>query len=358
MLLKPAVAFGLIRRAAVMASVMSLAAAGLVSGASGATVNAGSDPAAPGSASNSANCPDGFTSVPAESSTPISGGGVVDRYDVNGTEMDVPVAPSTFQPLLATDGDLAAFGVPPRPRSSESRAEWTSLMSAWRWAPDAGLCVGPEGLTFSSHINGSWSGMVASAGSTTWNTVAGWFTQPSFNSAGCSSSSEASWVGLGGYGSPDLVQDGTYMEQGPRYWAFYEYLNLAHSNPPITLSSVSVNPGNVFYSYVFFQSSTSKVEFYVQNETNGTHQTVWLSNASSYYDGHAVDFIDERPWISLPNFSSIPWSNAGEGELDGSWHNLGDQSPSTQIMETGSTLRAEPGGMLTSTSFKDYWYHC
>ena len=355
MLLMTTVRLGHFRRGAVMTFAIALGAAGLLLG-SRATITAasyltiGSGPAA--------NCPDGFTAAQEQSSTPISGGGDVDHYVVNGTEMDVPVAPSTFAPLNATDADLAVFGLPPRPVDSTSLASWTSLMEAWRPTPDAGLCVGPNGLTFSSHVNGTWSGKVASASTTTWNTVSGWFTQPTFNAAGCSQSSEVSWVGLGGYGSPDLVQDGTYMEQGPKYWAFYEYLNSAHQNPPITMSSVTVHPGNVFDSYVYYQSSTGKVEFYVQNESNGTNQTVWLTGGSAYYNGQAADFIDERPWTSLPDFGSIPWTNAGEGQLDGSWHNLGDQNPITQIMEPGSTLLAEPGGMTSSTSFRDYWYHC
>lgn len=148
---------GRFRRCLAMTSVIALGAAGLLVGnratataASYLTVGSGT----------AANCPDGFTAAQEQSSTPISGGGAVDRYVVDGTDMDVPVAPSTFAPLNATDAELAVFGLPPRPVGSASLASWTSLMRAWRPTPDAGLCVGPNGLTFSSHVNGTWSGKV------------------------------------------------------------------------------------------------------------------------------------------------------------------------------------------------------
>jgi Peptidase A4 family len=285
-------------------------------------------------------------------------GGELDHYLIDDEQMDVALPPPTFVPSLANNSELALYGLPAKPTDPDVLAAWTNLVTAWRRTPDLGLCVGPPGLRFSTHVTGNWAGMVASAGSTTWNTVAGTFKQPTFNSAGCSQSSEADWVGLGGYGSDDLTQDGTYMEQGPKYWAFYEYIDVAHVNPPITLPNITVKPGNSMYAYVFFQASTSKVEFFVEDETTGTTDTVWLSNASSYYDGHAVDFIDEKPWTSLPDFNTIPWSGTGEGEIDGSWHNLGTQNPISQIMERGGTVLAEPAGMTSSTSFSDYWNHC
>ncbi len=307
--------------------------------------------------SSAVACPEGWTVVNRVGTSPLGNGGTLDHYIVNGMELDVPAAPSTFQPLEATNAELATYGLPARPQGSDALAAWTRVMRTWRPTPDAGICAGPAGLHFQS-VTSNWSGMVATSSSNLWNALNGEFTQPTYNSAGCSDASEASWVGLGGYGMWPLIQDGTYMEPGPKYFAFAEWLNSSNQNPPYTLQSVSVSPGNLMYTYVYYDSSSAKAEFFVQNETNGTNQTYWLSNASSYYTGKTIDFVDEKPWSTLPDFNEIPWSDTMEGEVNGSWYDLGNQSPITVIMEHNNTVLAEPGGMVTSTSFNDYWYAC
>jgi hypothetical protein len=300
------------------------------------------------------SCPADFTVVPLVSRTYLADGG----YSVDGSGVDVPVPPPGFAPLQAPAAQLAEYGLPARPTTVGQVAAWTETMQSWRRTDDAGLCQGPSGLRFGSSVNGKWSGMAVSASSNTWTGISAWVTQPTFNSAGCSSSSEVSWVGIGGWGYPQLIQDGTYMEQGPKYWAFYEYFSSTYSSPVYTLGSVTVHPGDVMYSYVYYDSSTSQVEFYVQDETNGTNQTYWLSGASSYYNGKTIEFIDEKPWTSLSDFNMIPWSNTMEEQTNGTWYDLGNQNPTTIIMEKNNTVEAMPTGMTSSTTFRDYWYAC
>jgi hypothetical protein len=107
---------------------------------------------------------------------------------------------------------------------------------------------------------------------------------------------------------------------------------------------------------VYHSASTGYSSFWVRDVTTGQAQMV-ADGDSSYYNGKTVEFIDERPWVSLTQFGQIYWYGAHEEWLDGTWHNLGNETPDSIVMKS-TVLQAQPGGMINSTSFDDFWYHC
>lgn len=65
----------------------------------------------------------------------LSDGGKIYVYYIDGVENDFPVPPEGFNPVRASDEDLATYGFPPRPTEAKELAEWTENMSAYRYTP-------------------------------------------------------------------------------------------------------------------------------------------------------------------------------------------------------------------------------
>ncbi|MFE0388414.1 hypothetical protein ACFW1F_30625 [Streptomyces bungoensis] len=125
----------------------------------------------------------------------------------------------------------------------------------------------------------------------------------------------APWIGLGGYNSAKLIQQGFASgssvgstTQGVSLW--YEYLNAAHQNPPVYIGH-TLKTGHVISQYMTY--SSGKVGFHGYDRTAGSGWSpVNVSGLSSYYDGSTADYITERPYgFKLRKFSKQTFSAAG-----------------------------------------------
>jgi hypothetical protein len=327
------------------------------------------------------SCPDGGSPLPGAGSDRLADGGRIDHFQSDDGTVDVPVAPNGFDPLTASADDLDTYGLPPRPEDPDSLADWTAQMTQWPRTPDAGLCeesvvnraamghhASSSGAIFTIENSSNWAGYsVSTPGTTTYIAVQGDFHQPT-RGASCSGAQESSWTGIGGFndttGHP-LMQTGTAITDTGTYYAWYEYLNDSHQNPPVTMQSVKVHPADRIHTYVVHQRSTGKTTFYVADNTSGTSQSVIVSLASSYYDGTSAEMIDERPFnpiiglLPLVNFDQISWTNAQIQKTSGTWYTLGSQSEIEIDMRTSSIhYLAFPYSLDTSTTFRDNYFNC
>ncbi len=154
----------------------------------------------------------------------------------------------------------------------------------------------------------NWAGYVASGA--TYTGVSGTWTVPTV-AATNSSSADATWVGIGGAVSHDLIQTGTLAMTNPgsdvSYQAWYEML-------PDTMQTVSlaVHPGDSMSASI---AQVGNGRWSINLTNNTTHQTFqttvnYTSSLSS------ADWIEEAPSMSqffmpLDQFGSIKFTNAG-----------------------------------------------
>jgi hypothetical protein len=353
-----------------------LAIAGLLS----LTLAPGLALAAPRSSSIANPCPAGTTWVRPVSVTHRSDGGTVSHYLINGERTDVPVARPGFSPLAASEAELAANGLPPRPTNEADLATWTEDMRAWRRTPDRGLCttdaraggavsdepVDPEPPT-AARFSLNWAGYITDETANTYIAVQGDWKQPSVADTICTNETEATWVGLGGYNTSRLIQAGTaYLRGSTSPVAWYEYLGANGAGIALTIMpNVDVNKADRMHAYVVIQRSTGQTTFYVADNTTSTSQTVIKTlSVSTYYDGTSPDFIDERLSYggviqNLYNFTNVPWSNTKVQNTAGTWSSLGSHSEiALDMVNIDSDILAAPGTMTSSTTFLDDYKQC
>ncbi len=164
---------------------------------------------------------------------------------------------------------------------------------------DPALNVG-RGLNFSDN----WAGYIATGGSFT--SVSGSWVVPQVSATG--TSSDATWVGIGGTTSSDLIQAGTRAVADNSgkvsYQAWYEMLPAISQNIPLTIS-----PGDSITASVSRQSANQWAISLIDSTTGQNYETTvtYTSSLSS------AEWIEEMPvrgrtFIPLDNFGSVQFS--------------------------------------------------
>lgn len=314
-------------------------------------------------------CGPGETWIKPDRIVQLADGGTVDEYDKAGVIVRTPQAPAGFDPLTASDKDLATYGLPPRPDGLEDLKSWQEDMAAWRPTADLGECQTTKRATIED--NPIWSGYDAdNASSTYYRAIQGDYVQPAKSATSCTPNEEVSWVGLGGYHTSKLMQTGTGIDTDGSKYAWYEYLNASGGIPITKMPSVEVHAGNGIHIYLVHQTSgAGQTTFYVYNKTNGTNKSKIIDLGNAYYDGYSAEFIDERPsyWngytyvpTNLTNFNEVNWTNAKVYKYDGTWHSLGSQTNvEFDMWNTAYThYLAFPSVMSSNTTFTDNWIRC
>jgi hypothetical protein len=164
---------------------------------------------------------------------------------------------------------------------------------------DPAINVG-RGLNFSNN----WAGYIATGG--TFTSVSGSWVVPQVNATG--TSSDATWVGIGGTTSNDLIQTGTRAVANNNgqvsYQAWYEILPATSQKIPL-----QINPGDSITASISQQSANQWTVFLSDNTTGRNYQTT-VAYASSL---SSAEWIEEMPvlgrsFILLDNFGSVQFS--------------------------------------------------
>jgi hypothetical protein len=208
-----------------------------------------------------------------------------------------PRGKSGVDPVRISDADIRRLQLPPRPdpvRNAKDYAVWKAAMTSpvvrvggttvlrtdvIHGPSGSGRATRPQLKENGSYTNSHWSGVVdtGSPGQFTywvagqWNVPAvstDWFDSPAYSST---------WDGIDGWGSNDVIQNGT--EQDPynfplfgsfsAYSAWYEFYPDGGST---TLPNFSVNPGDQIYavSWVCYDGNGNRYGcYYMQNNTQG-----------------------------------------------------------------------------------------
>ncbi|HEY2311472.1 MAG TPA: G1 family glutamic endopeptidase [Gaiellaceae bacterium] len=218
--------------------------------------------------------------------------------------------PENFDPLQAEDRELLVFGYPARPdkdKHPELHEMWTRMASRklTMIEPQFALRTDKQhGIrnTIANDTSTNWSGAVSFAGkgdSATY--VIGQWTVPDVVAPGLGSYYCASWVGIDGDGSPDVLQAGTECDvvsfgfftakQTYVWWEWYPNYEVQIANFPVT-------SGDVMFCAICVHSDT-EAGFYLTNLTTGA-STSFTKTApeGTRLTGNCAEWIVEAPTVN------------------------------------------------------------
>jgi len=174
-----------------------------------------------------------------------------------------------------------------------------------------------------TQFSGNWSGYMSTMGKFT-SVSASWVVPnviPAQNFSG-----DMTWVGIGGFSSPDLIQAGTLalVSNGiVTYQAWYETLPL-----PVQMAGLNVNAGDSVSIKISLQSN-DLWQIELSNNTMGqTFRTTVFYNSSF----SSAEWIEEMPtqslntYVPLDNFGSVNFTSVS-AEINGSPLNFSQLIP-------------------------------
>jgi Peptidase A4 family len=163
-------------------------------------------------------------------------------------------------------------------------------------------------VSANSDLTSNWAGYVASGGA--YSAVSGSWVVPQASNTTDSTAADATWVGIGGMNSDDLIQVGTQdvVSAGGQLsaTAFYELLPYNAQS----LGGVSVDPGDSISASIS-QVGSGEWDVTLTDNTNGSTYTNMV-----YYDSSesSAEWIEEDPsdgvgQIPFDNFGSVSFSD-------------------------------------------------
>jgi hypothetical protein len=231
--------------------------------------------------------------------------------------------PDGFNPVEASDFELALYGFPPRPDASlqpKAYATWTKAMlhSKTKVIPvleQTNIFHGPAKNTTppkvsdtTSTTSSNWSGVVDLSGATSYNSTSTFYyiysdyVVPVAEVASCSSvwDYSSSWIGIDGWGSSDVLQAGTESDaycsgstNSTYYSAWYEW----YPYGSVRVSSVPVAPGDDIFVEVWHTSATQGYAYLV-NENTGKYFDIGFTAYPGYpLVGNSAEWVMERPSV-------------------------------------------------------------
>jgi hypothetical protein len=284
--------------------------------------------------------------------------------------------PADFDPLTASQGDLEAWGYPPRPGLSEGAqalAHWSEAANPAlrREVPDlvrtqgvyhrpvTGLEVVPSSSNYkaATATSNNWSGyaLVPAAGAQALYSVSGRWTVPTVKQApgtcsgGWDYSSE--WAGIGGFNDGFLLQAGSaanvFCDIGgniPEYFPWLEWLpesQLVLYQNASTSTLYPFAPGDYLIVTVWatkFTSGVSKTgNLNFADVTQGWSVALTFTAASvggSEVTGQSAEWIVERTEVNgslatLPDYVANPWWSTTALDLGAVAHYPGSPGTAT-----------------------------
>jgi hypothetical protein len=204
----------------------------------------------------------------------------------------------------------------------------------------------------------NWSGYADdnSAGST-YSTVTGNWTEPAVSCSSRTTQYAAFWVGIDGYSSSSVEQDGTLAECYHRTAYYYSWWEMYPTNSIQTVGS-TVRPGDSISASVT-RSGTS----YTLSLTDSAHpaNSFTTTQACSNCANSSAEWIAEAPSSSskvlpLANFGT--WTESGATVKSGSTSGVISSFPDDELTMVNSSgqVKAQPGPLNgTGNGFTVTW---
>jgi hypothetical protein len=247
-------------------------------------------------------------------------------------------------------------------RPATARPEPQPMIPAKLPAGAAGASAIGEAKTVGS---ANWAGYAVSRGSARFNRISARFFVPYLNcavsSAGSARTYSSHWVGIDGFTSKTVEQDGIEADcvnSGAQYFAWREVYPRYEVR-----SSMKIYPGNAITASVSYSRSTHKFRMAVRDHSDGHHFTVFDKCSAGSCKRSSAEVISEAPTVggnqsSLADYGALSFAHISITSAAG--HHGGITSghwTRTRIVQVGydtNAVIARPTD-LSGTSFDIYW---
>jgi hypothetical protein len=215
------------------------------------------------------------------------------------------------------------------------------------------LRVGPAGQTTSTN----WSGYAATASGGPYSQVSSKWKEPAVD---CSKGDGIAvfWVGIDGYGSGTVEQDGTLAQCSGGQASFYSWWEMYPTNS-VQIVGSTVQPGDKITSSVVRSGSTYVLKVVDKNHPENSFSR---NESCASCSNTSAEWIAERPsgqsgLFPLPDFGKITFSKdvAKSSSASGPISKFPNDAV-TMINDGGQTL-ASPGSLnKKGNKFVDTWH--
>jgi hypothetical protein len=289
----------------------------------------------------------------------------------------IAAPPKDFDPLVASDQDLDYYGFPPRPNENadpKGFASWKSAMiaSKARVIPNlevtkifhspakakASANAPKEGSNTLEFYN--WSGYVNYTGATTYGSSSSYYflyadyvvpiARQAFGVCTGTWDWESSWVGIDGYGSPDVLQAG--IEADAYYSPWFEW----YPNGETRITNLPIAPGDDYFVEVWSTSSTAG-HAYLVNRNSGVAVIINFNAPSgTTLRGGSAEWVVERPTVNgsfatLSNYIADPFWFSYAETFGGTVVEPGSSTSAPMIMVDNSGNPISYPTLLGTTTF-------
>lgn len=307
------------------------------------------------------------------------------RTNVPGTTTTV-APPKDFDPLNASDQDLEYHGFPPRPDENAAPTAYASWKSAivaskTRIVPKLevtnvfhGPAKGKAGLANTPKAGSNtlefynWSGYVNRDSATAYGSSSFYFVYADFvvpvarQAFGVCTGGwdwESSWVGIDGYGSPDVMQAGIEADaycNGSTTASYYSPWFEWYPNGETRITNLGIAPGDDYFVEVWSTSNTVGHAYLVNRNTNTAVSITFGAPAGTHLVGNTAEWVVERPTVggafaTLTNYIADPFWYAYAETFGGSVVDVGSATSQPMIMLDNSGNPISYPTLLGPTAF-------
>lgn len=212
---------------------------------------------------------------------------------------------------------------------------------------------GPRGLvsprtSHDSATSDNWSGYAAHSG--TYTSVSSSWTEPTGNCSSGQDTYSSFWVGLDGYSSSSVEQDGSEVDcsgGSPQYYAWYEM----YPAYPVNFSN-EVYPGDHFTASVTYSGSNRYV-LKIADTTRGWSHTI--NKTQSGLARTSAECIIEAPYsggvLPLADFGRVNFTGC-----DANGSAIGNSNPTQITMVSNSGVQEDTiSGLSSGANFSATW---
>jgi hypothetical protein len=217
------------------------------------------------------------------------------------------------------------------------------------------------GQSSSSAYN--WAGYAATGGTGSVTQVTGSWNQPSVT-CGKGTTLAAFWIGIDGYTSSTVEQDGTLAQCSHGTATYYSWWETYPANAVQTWATIKA--GDSFTSTVTYNSAAGTFTMSLKDTTSGTSWSKTSSNSGA--SENSAECIAERPagasnssgLYALSKFGTMTFSTCG-ATISGTTGGIGTFSTVTAITmvsyPSGTRTLATVSSLSSNTKFTVTWKH-
>ena len=295
------------------------------------------------------------------------------------TTIDAP--PAGFDPIAASDEELAYHGFPPRPNQNTEPKAYTTWVKAMKASKarivptleqttifhgpvKPGKAANPTAVESNpllatqarnTSYSYNWSGYVDFSGASSYGSSSFYYlvndyvvpvAEQAFGACTGNWDWGSAWNGIDGWGSPDVLQAGiefdAYCSGSTRaayYSAWYEWYPYGE----VRIGSLPIAPGDDLFVEVWHTSSTQGYAYLVNYNNNQAVEVGFTAYPGYPLVGNSAEWVVERPSVggslaTLTNYTMDPFWDAYAYTESYAFYDIDEAMPVDMLDNNGNVI--------------------